>query len=151
MWYRIFCRADDPLPPGALLERLHGAGLAVEARFRGDDLGWTGAELTIGVGSPVSVERYLAKEDELRNDLNSWAAWLETCNYSPNHTMLMERIIQTAQMITLRRPIDHADDVKLEKLCLEICRTLAGRADGVYQVDGDGWYAADGTMLLQEY
>ncbi len=28
---------------------------------------------------------------------------------------------------------------------------LAEATDGVYQVEGDGWYAADGRRLLQEY
>ena len=26
-----------------------------------------------------------------------------------------------------------------------------GATDGVYQIDGHGWFAADGTLLLQEY
>jgi hypothetical protein len=151
MWYRVFGRNESPPPPAALLSHLQGCGLAVEARFRGDDLGWTAAELRVGVGGPVFVERYLTTEDDLRDDLNSWAAFLETCDYSPNHAMLMERVVQSAQLITLRRPIDHADEVRLEQLCDAACRHLAAATDGVYQIDGQGWFAADGTLLLQEY
>ena len=52
---------------------------------------------------------------------------------------------------TLRRPIDHADEATLERMCLETVRFLAAHSDGVYQIDGQGWFAADGTLLLQEY
>ena len=91
----------------------------------------------------------MAKEDNLRNDLNSWAAFLETCDYSPNHSMLMERVIQTQQLITLRKPIDHADEVSVDRLCLAVCGFLAEQADGIYQIDDDGWYDAAGTLLLK--
>ena len=151
MWYRIFNRSDNPLSLASLLEHLHAADLAATGHFKGDDLGWTAGELRIGIGSPVYMERYLTKEDDLRNDLNTWAAFLETCDYSPNHPMLMERVIQTAQMVTLRKPIDHSDDVRLDELCTAVCQFLAANGDGIYQIDDDGWFAADGTMLLKEY
>ncbi len=151
MWYRVFCRDSQSLSPAKLLEQLHADGLIVEGHFRGDDLGWTGAELRLGTGSPILMERFLTAEDDLRNDLNSWAAFLETCDYSPNHARLMEHVIQASQMITLRKPIDHADDVSVEKMCLLICRLLATAGDGVYQIDEEGWFAANGEMLLKEY
>ncbi len=151
MWYRVFCRGESRLPPAEILEFLHTHGIPATGNFRGDDLGWTGAEFSYGVGSPVYVERFLAKEDSLRDDLNSWAAFLETCDYSPNHEMLMERVIQSKQMLTLRKPIDHADEISLDKLCLMICRHFAEQADGIYQVDDDGWYDANSGMLLKEY
>src|SRR5947209_3490567 len=135
MWYRIFCRGDSQLSPAALIEHLHAQGLAVEPHFRGDDLGWTAAELKLGVGSPVYVERFLVKDDDLRDDLSSWAAFLETCDYSPNHVMLMERVIQTQQLITLRKPIDHSDEIKVDRLCLSVSQFLAASADGIYQID----------------
>jgi hypothetical protein len=101
--------------------------------------------------TPVHLERYLATEEGIRADLNSWAAWLETADYSPNHGPLMQHVISTRQLFTLRRPIDHADEVLVEKLCLGVCRFLSGITDGVYQVDDEGFFAADGTLLLQEY
>lgn len=151
MWYRVFCRGDVQVSPAAILEHLQREGVEARGDFRGDDLGWTAGEIRVGVGSPIYLERYLAKEDDLRNDLNSWAAFLETCDYSPNSTMLMERVIQTQQMVTLRKPIDHSDEVVLDKVCVAICRQFAGAADGIYQVDDDGWYAADGELQLKEY
>jgi hypothetical protein len=151
MWYRIFGLSDAPISPADLLEHLHNLGLVVEAHFRGDDIGWTAAELRLGPGTPVYLERYLTKEDNLRDDLNSWAAFLETCDYSPNRALLMERVIQTTQLITLRKPIDHADEVRLDRLCLAVCQFLAVGISGIYQIDDVGWFSTDGTMLLTEY
>lgn len=151
MWHRVFGRSDNPLLPSDFLEHLHAQDLPVTAHFRGDDLGWTATELRLGQGSPVYLERFLAKEDDLRDDLNSWAAFLETCDYSPNHTSLMERVIQTVQLITVRKPIDHSNEVLVDRLCIEICRYLASRCDGIYQIDGEGWFDAEGKLLLQEY
>ena len=151
MWYRVFSRSAQSIAPADLLEHLHARGLTVEGHFRGDDLGWTAAEIRLGIGAPVYIERYLTKEDDLRDDLNSWAGWLETADYSPHSGALMERVIQTAQLVTIRKPIDHSDDVSLDRLCLEACQFLASKSDGVYQIDDVGWFAADGTLLVQEY
>jgi hypothetical protein len=152
MWYRVFGRSDGEVSLAALLRHLHEAGLNLTGEFKGDDLGWWGGELILaGGGTPVYLERYLADADNLRADLNSWAAWLETADYDLNNEMLMERVIQTRQLFTLRRPVDHADEVALELLCSETCRFLAELTDGVYQLDDVGWFAKDGTMLLREY
>lgn len=151
MWYRIFCRSNRALPIEALSAHLHAHSLNFQIDFRGDDLGWTSVSLTLGVGSPVYLERYLTKDDELRNDLNSWAAYLETCDYSPNAAPLMERVIQTQQLVTLRKPIDHSDEFGIDRLCLEMCRFITLHCEGIYQIDDDGWYAADGQLLVKEY
>ena len=151
MCYRVFGATDALVSPAILLEHLHAQGFAVVGHFRGDDLGWTGGELQLGIGSPVYINRFLTGEDELRDDLNSWAAWLETMDYEPNHAKLMERVIQTKQLITLRKPVDHSDDVALEKLCEGVCRYLAAQLEGFYQIDDVGWFAPDGEILLQEY
>lgn len=152
MWHRVFGRSLEPVSPAALAAHLHAAGLAVEPHFKGDDLGWTAGELRLpDGGTPVFLERYLAKEDDLRDDLNAYAAELETMDYSPNSGPLMGRVIQTQQMVTLRKPLAAADEVTLDRVMAETCRFLAAHADGVYQVDGHGWFAADGTLLVQEY
>jgi len=152
MWYRVFGRSADEVPAAEQAGHLHAAGLPVEPHFKGDDLGWTAGELRLpGLNTPVSLERYLTAEDDIRADLNSYAAILETCDYSPNSGPLMERVIQTRQMVVIRKPLDAVDEVVLEKLLLETCRFLAARTDGIYQIDGQGWFAADGTLLVQEY
>ena len=152
MWYRVFGRSSNDVPPAALTAHLHAADLLVEPHFKGDDLGWTSGELRLaGLNTPVLLDRYLAKEDEIRDDLNAYAAILETCDYSPNNASLMERVIQSQQLIVLRKPLDAINEVALEKLLIESCRFLASHTDGVYQIDGEGWFSADGALLLQEY
>jgi len=152
MWYRVFGLDEAEPSLAALAEHLHALGLTVQPHFKGDDLGWTSGELRLpGAGTPIFLERYLAGTDEIRDDLNAHAAELETCTYSPNHEGLMRHAIQTKQLITLRKPIDAADEVTLDRVLEESCRFLAAATKGVYQVDGSGWYAADGELLLQEY
>ena len=85
MYSRVFCLAATEPPPADLAAALHAAGLTVAPHFKGDDLGWTSGELRLpGGGTAVYLERHLAKEDDIRDELNSFAALLETCDYSPN-------------------------------------------------------------------
>ena len=97
------------------------------------------------------LARYLTKEDDLRDDLNAHAAELETMDYSPNSGPLMARVIQTKQLVTLRKPVDAADEVLLEKVLEAAAKFLASATGGVYQIDGRGWFEADGGLLVQEY
>jgi len=151
MWYRVFCRTGADVPPADLLARVQRPGRPVRGDFRGDDLGWTAAEFSLGSGTPVYVERYVTDVDDLRDDLNTWATWLETQDHEPNHARLMEHVIQSRQLITVRKPLDSSNESAVEDLCQSICRVVAEATDGVYQVEGDGWYAADGRKMLTEY
>lgn len=137
--------------PSAIAAHLHGLGLTFEPHFKGDDLGWTGGELRFTVGSSVSLERFLTREDELRHTLNSFAAELELLSFHPAVPRLMQHVIQTQQLIAIRKPIDHADESKLDDLINGICHYYAGLADGIIQADGLGWYDAEGNQLLPEY
>ncbi len=151
MWLRVFSPTDTEVPPAELAGHLHALGFAYAPHFKGDTHGWTTGELRPASGSPVMLARYLTKEDDLRDDLNAYAAELETQTYSPSNGMLMEKVIQTKQMVTVRKPIDHPDEATLDRLCDAVVMFLAQRGGGVYQIDGRGWFTADGTMLLQEY
>lgn len=151
LFCRTFAATDAPPCPAALEACLAGLGVAVSARFVQDDSGWYRAELTLGTGAPLVLERWLAGEDGVRAELNSWAAYLETLDYSPHHGPLMERTIQARQLFTLRRPIDHPDDALVGRACEAICRFLAGATGGFYHVDDRGFFAADGAVLVQEY
>jgi len=152
MWYRVFGKFESETSLAALVASLHAAGLAVEPHFKGDDLGWTSGELRLPEGgTPVLLERYLASEDDIRDDLNAYAAELETFDYSPNHRLLMERAIQTKQLIVLRSPLDTPNEIIAERVLIHTCQFLALLTEGVYQIDGRGWFAANGEMLLQEY
>lgn len=151
-WYRVFGATETQPHPEALLEYLRGLGVTGSAQFRGDADGWTALEFVLAEGfSPLILDCYLSSEAEIRHELNTWAAYLETCDYSPNYSSLMERAIQTKQFYTLRRPLDHADEARLDRISESLCRYLAQATDGVYQYDTEGFFAADGTLLLQEY
>jgi hypothetical protein len=63
----------------------------------------------------------------------------------------MERVIQTQQFFTLRRPLAAADDLAIEKIAAGVCQLLAEKLDGLWQADGEGLYDAGGTKVLQEY
>jgi hypothetical protein len=134
--------------PTAIEAALAGAGTV---RFHADEAGWFAAEVSLGPGSPVRVERWLADEEGIRDELNSWAAYLETLDYNPHHRELMERAIQTQQLFTIRRPIDCADEALLDRVVEALCRHLATVTEGFYQADGRGFFAADGTRLIEEY
>jgi hypothetical protein len=152
MWYRVFSLLEVAPRPAELLAHLQGLGFSPRAHFRGDDQGWLGAELILSEGTtPLHLERYLSTEPDIRHELNTWAAVLEAADYSPNHLPLMQHMVRTKQVFTLRKPIDHPDEVLVENVCLAVCRYLAGATQGVYQVDDQGFFTADGTLLLQEY
>ena len=152
MWHRVFGRRAEQVSPAALAGHLHAAGLPVEPHFKGDDLGWTAGELRLpGLSTPVLLDRYLTSEDDLRADLNAHAAELETMTHSPHAAGLMAHVIQTQQLMTIRKPVAASDEVTLERLLDLTCRFLAAGCDGIYQVDGQGWFAPDGTLLAEEY
>ena len=151
MWYRVFGPTDLEPAPAALAAHLHALGLAVEPHFKGDDLGWTEGELRFAGAGPVLLARYLTAEDDLRADLNAFAAELETMDYSPNSGPLMERVIQARQLVTLRRPVDAPNEVLVERVLDGAVRFLAAATGGVYQIDGRGWFAPTGELLVPEY
>jgi hypothetical protein len=151
MWSRIFSRLAANPDPALLLESLQASGFQVQSHFRGDDLGWFGCEFHLGEGTPIFLERFLSKEDELRDELNTWAAWVEAQDYEPNRFSIMERLIQSHQLFTLRKPIDHADEVTLDRFCDAVVNWLATQTDGLIQIDGKGFFDASGRLLLEEY
>jgi hypothetical protein len=145
-WYRVFGAADASVEPARLLEHLHGLGLEAAGHFKGDDRGWFRAELALPEdGGHVEVERYLADEEGVRDELNTWAAWLETHEDNPQHGRLMRHMIATRQVFTLQQ-----EDEEAGELCLAVCRYLARATEGVYQVDGRGFFSADGDLLVGE-
>ena len=147
MWYRIFGSNDTEPSPAAVLGHLNGLGVAVSGKFHGEGGDWFGAELLVAGKVPLGVERFLASEEGIRAELNSWAAWLETCAPEAEQARLMERMIQVRQLFTLQRPDDAAEAVPV---CEALCQFLARATDGTYQIDGRGLFAADGTLLVQE-
>jgi hypothetical protein len=154
-WFRVFGRSDVPPAPDAVMEKLHRLGVEAKGHFRGDDLGWFAGEIRLDPDSPpLQIERFLTKEDELRGELNTWAAWVESAGDGPEHLRLMQHLVSTVQFFTLRQPIEEADeerpDAEVEKLCEALAQFLARVTEGVYQIDHRGFFAADGTLLVAE-
>ncbi len=174
-WYRIFGGNDAQPAPAALLEHLQGIAAGARGDFTGDDAGWYAAVIHAG-GMALDLERFLVTEEGIRAELNNWAAWLETCADNPNHAPLMERVIQTRQLFTLRgaphpqplSPEGRGEQEKapllsgergwgegeeaalLERLCIGLCRFLAGATQGVWQADERGFFSADGALLVPD-
>jgi hypothetical protein len=149
LFYRIFGRAERMPKPGELVHLLGEQGFALTAHVDGDPEEWFRLEFLPQEGTePLCLERYLSDEEGIRHELNSWAAILETCPESPHNFPLMERVIQTRQLFTLRGP-DNQDE-KITQVCVALCRAVAGLTEGFFQVDGQGFFAADGAFLVRE-
>ena len=155
-WYRVFGRNDFPVDSPALLEWLRAREPDATGRFRGDELGWFEALLELpSISPPLIVERFLTKEDDIRGELNTWAAWLESIGETAEHARLMQQVIATVQLFTLHQGLD--DDAEeseesyhVQTLCLNLCQFLARSTDGIFQIDGRGFFAADGNLLVAE-
>jgi len=151
MWYRVFGTNENQVAPEAILSDLRGQGWNVTADFGGHGAGWVQATLSFADTTPIHIERFLSSEEGIRAELNTWAAYLETCDYDPNYAGLMEQMIRTKQLFTIRRPIDVANEVMVEGICLGLARYLARTTEGIYQIDQEGFFKPDGLLLLQEY
>jgi len=151
MWLRVFAPTTDEIAPAAIAGAMIDAGYSIVPHFKGDDLGWTSADLAFETGTPIGIVRYLTKEDKLREDLNAYAGELETMTYSPHAAGLMERVIQTQQLLTIRRPIDHPNEALVDAATEFLARWCAVRVGGFYQIDRRGWFEADGTLLVEEF
>jgi hypothetical protein len=151
-WYRVFGTRDAGIEPAALLSALSGhVGHQVTGRFRGDELGWFEGELGLR-GTRLELQRYLAAEDDLRDELNTWAAWLESQEDQAESPRLMRHMIATAQLFAFRLAdrVAHEDAYLIEELCTGLCQLLARATDGIYQLDGKGFFDADGMLLVAE-
>jgi hypothetical protein len=150
-WSRVFGSLDQNPDPARLERATTELVPLASVHLKGDDLGWYHAEIRWGQGSPLTIETYGAADPSVRNDLNTWAAYIETCDYSPNVPMLMEKVALARQVITLRRPIDHQDELGLDRLMSGLAQHLALETDGVYQIDEAGFFDKNGGLLLEEF
>jgi hypothetical protein len=146
MWYRIFGSSSEMPEPKHILRFLENQTASISTAFAADESGWYRADIRIDEVT-LHLERYLAEEQGIRAELNSWAAWLETREDAPEHIRLMERMIQTAQLFTLQC---EETSERSDRVCVALCRFLAERTAGVYQIDGRGIFAADGSLLVAE-
>jgi hypothetical protein len=143
-WYRIF-GSNEVLPEPASLESQLGP--TGTAHFAADNQGWYSAELTVASGPVLTLERFHVEEEGIRAELNSWAAFLESlAEQQPAAVPLMERVIQTRQLFTLSCP----DEPAIQEFAVPLSQILARLTEGVYQVDGAGFYDPTGNLLVRE-
>ena len=148
-WYRVFGSREQAPAPAEICEELLRHGLSVRPSFRGDEDGWFSARLELeGGASTVQIERYLVRTDKLRPDLNSWSAWVESLPPSEERERVLDALTSTAQLITMYE--DVAEGEIESSVCTILCRWLAERVDGFYQMDGQGFYDRSGALLVAE-
>jgi hypothetical protein len=149
MTFRVFGASEAEPSPAAILEYLHAIDARVRARFRGDDQGWFDVELRLaGEEALLRLERFLAAEEGIRAELNTWAAWLETHEDNPHRDRLMVQVIGTKQVFTMRE--EENEETVPVAIAAGICQYLARVTEGVYQVDGKGFFDATGKLLVSE-
>ncbi len=155
VWYRVFGQGEAPVSLAGLAEHLKTKGLPLVGDLGSPKTDWLQAELVLGSDCPaVGLDRYEVGHDGIRDELNTWAAWLETREDDPNHDKLLESMTRAVQVFTLNHPgadeIGEEEALRLQGLSLECCRYLAAKVDGVYQADGLGFFTADGHLLMVE-
>ena len=145
MYYRIFGINDAAIAPAALLEHLHSLGFEVTGHFKGDEEGWFHADLIFDdADARFELDRYLASEEGIRHQLNTWAAWLETA--CPDQPQWLQHLVSTRQVFTLRRAEEDVDG----EACTKLCKFLARETAGIYQLDGKGFFTEDGILIATE-
>lgn len=151
MWLRVFSIKEHCPEPANLLEHLQGQGFVVRGDFGGDALGWFRADLRLeGEDEPIHLQRYLTNEEDLRDELNGWAAWLETIENNKYVRRLMQHMVGSNQVFTFQLEPDLDEDDPAFQLCFAACRFIAQETQGVYQIDHRGFYAPDGALLVHE-
>jgi hypothetical protein len=151
-WWRVF-GGNGAEPDTAQLVKLllDRAGPAATVRFRRDEAGWFAADVLVsGAEEHWTLNRYLTTEEGIRQELNGWAAWLEAAEGNPLRDRLMLHVIQSRQVFTFEMEIDLDPGARVDTWCHQLCRFLARETEGIYQADGQGFFAADGTPLVPE-
>jgi hypothetical protein len=144
-WYRVFARSAESVQPAEVLTDLTFQGAPVQGHFQADEHGWYRCELLTVPGiAPIVVECFRASEEGVRPELQSWAAYLETID-SPISQEFMLAITATAQVFTMQLP-----DTRVADVLEQLCGNLACAADGVYQIDGRGFFWSNGALALGE-
>jgi len=151
MWFRVFGTRDTAPEPAAFLEHLYKAGLRVPGHFGGDEQGWFRVDFVIEEGAPpLRLDRFLIGEEDLRDEINAWAAWLETLDDNEYYGRLMQHVISTQQLFSMECSRDRFEEESVRNFCIAVCEYLARETKGVYQVDNLGFFAANSKLLVPE-
>ena len=149
MWSRVFGINDVEPDPHGFADVLRSYRTETLVRTEKDSQGWFKATVTTPDGAALlQIDRYLAGEDGIRSELNSWAAWLETQD-GANQERLMLHMIRTSQLFVLGQA-DNVRSSETDGMAVALCRFLARKTEGVYQVDGMGFFDRDGSCLMEE-
>lgn len=145
-WYRVFGTNESDVEPGSLLGHLNSQRYPVRGKFHTDSFGWYEVEIIReDADQTYELQRYFADEEGLRDDLNTWAAAIERLD-TPHRRRLMQNMISTTQLFTLRATTGKAE----HDFCKRLCQFLASETRGVYQVDEMGFFDAAGELLAWE-
>ncbi len=148
--WRVFGRSDGAPDRDALAQTILALAPGAAIQWDEAEQGWLRCEIHLaGHVESLQVDRFLRAEEGIRAELQAWAAWLETTD-SPHTTELMQRLIGTQQVFTLKPPETRSADASIEQICLAVCQFLADATEGVYQIDERGFFSADGNLLVAE-
>lgn len=137
MWHRVFGANQAQVELDPFLQKWN----AWSVDYHRDDQGWYRAEIRLSeTAPPLIVDRYLAKEEGIRAELNTWAAWLEI--HAPDPEPLMQRMIGASQIFAFQTSGD--DFVRA------LCQFLAQETDGLWQVDGFGFFDGQSNLVIAE-
>ncbi|MFL5243534.1 MAG: hypothetical protein ACJ8FY_15625 [Gemmataceae bacterium] len=147
MWFRVFATTNEAPTAEAAGHRLQALFPGASVSFRTDDQGWFKVSIARPGQGSLELDRFLASEEGIRAELNSWVAWLETREHDPCFTRLMEHVIATKQVFTIEMD---AELPQIQESAVALGRFLAQQTAGIYQVDGQGFFDMDGRLLLRE-
>lgn len=143
-WLRVFSAASTEPNVAALENELRRRWPGLTLAVVGDDQGWYECSVLIAEKpSGCVLQRYLREEEQVKGELSAWAAWVEEQPPGPNNELVMARLATAQQVFTLTM----GSDVQLARAAAQ---WLATATDGIWHEDADGFFAADGTMLLRD-
>ena len=147
---RVFASGSSAPSPSEILEVLQALRIPSTSDFGGDEAGWFRGSIHTQHHGVVDIERYFASEEGIRQELNTWAAWLEIIPDNPLGDTLMAKVVQAAQVFTVHLSVNEERVSPALSVCESLCRFLANRTSGLYQIDGRGFFDSDGMLLLAE-
>ena len=149
-WHRIVARLETEPSPAEVGEELTLNGIKVRPTVRGDDDGWFAGHLKLeGRTASLHIERYLVRAEKLRSELNNWSAWVESLPEAAHKEQVLDALVATTQLFTLHEEEDSEGEAT-SPACMIVCRWLAKKLRGIYQVDGQGVFDESGKQLLVE-
>jgi hypothetical protein len=149
MWCRVFSANETMPQPASVQQFLAAKGIDAPLVVTGDDLGWTSIEFGDGQSQEgLRIDRYLTDEDELRDELDTWAAWVESMSNDLDAIGLMQSIISTRQLFTIRA--NEREESSINELQVQIGQWLAQETNGICQIDGLGFFSSTGSNLLAD-